>query len=127
MRIAMLSQIPSLWECLPGRVSVLATRHEKATTMDDAKLQIAHAPLDDPELPQDLDPDFYREALRHIARLTADRLLRERSALADIESRAKIPLGASPPARWYDGEQSIAGLRKPGSRDSGLPDRRVER
>ena len=59
----MLSQIPSLWECLPGRVSVLATRHEKATTMDDAKLQIAHAPLDDPELPQELDPDFYREAL----------------------------------------------------------------
>jgi hypothetical protein len=109
------------------RVSVLATRNEKATTMDDAKLQIAHAPLDDPELPEQLDPDFYREALLHIARLTADRLLRERSALADIERRAKIPLGASPPARWYDGEQSIAGQGKPGSRDSGLPDRRVER
>ena len=49
MRIAMLSQIPSLWECLPVRVSVgHATRHrpEEATTMDDAKLQIAHAPLD---------------------------------------------------------------------------------
>ncbi len=63
--------------------------------MDDAKLQIAHAPLDDPELPQQLDPDFYREALLHIARLTAERLLRERSALADIERRAKIPLGVA--------------------------------
>jgi hypothetical protein len=95
--------------------------------MDDANLQIGHAPLDDPELPQQLDPDFYREALLHIARLTAERLLRERSALDDIERRAKITLGASPPARWYDGEQSIAGQGKPGSRDSGLPDRRVER
>jgi hypothetical protein len=61
--------------------------------MDDAKLQIAHTPPADSE-PQ-LDPDFYREALLHIARLTADRLLRERSALADIERRAKIPLGVS--------------------------------
>ena len=95
--------------------------------MDDAKLQIAHAPLDDPKLPQDLDPDFYREALLHIARLTAARLLRERSALADVERRAKIPLGASPPVRWYDGEQSIAVQGQPGSWDSSLPDRRVER
>ena len=95
--------------------------------MDDAKLQIAHAPLDDPEPPEQPDPDFYREALLHIARLTADRLLRERSALADIERRAKIPLGAFPPARWYDGEQSIAGQRKSGSWDSGLADRRIER
>ena len=63
--------------------------------MDDAKLQIAHAPPDDPELPQDLDPDFYHEALRHIARLTTERLRRERSALADIERRAIIPLGQS--------------------------------
>jgi hypothetical protein len=63
--------------------------------MDDVKLQIAHAQLDDPELPQELDPDFYREALLHIERLTAERLLRERSALSDIERRAKIPLGAS--------------------------------
>ena len=61
--------------------------------MDDANLQTAHALLDDPTRPQDLDPDFYREALLHIARLTAGRLLRERSALADIERRAKIPLG----------------------------------
>ena len=67
--------------------------------MDDAKFQTAHAPLDDPERPQELDPDFYREALLHIARLTAARLLRERSALADIERRAKIPLGAS---TWSD-------------------------
>ena len=108
------------------RVSVLATRHEKATTMDDAKLQTARAPLDAPELPEQFDPDFYREALLHIARLTAARLVRERSALADIERRAKIPLGASPPARWCDGEQLIAGRRKPGSWDSGLPDRRVK-
>jgi hypothetical protein len=63
--------------------------------MDDAKLQITHAPLGDSELPEQLDPDFYREALLHIARLTADRLLRERSALADLERRAKIPLGAT--------------------------------
>jgi len=63
--------------------------------MDDAKLQVGHAPPDDPELPEQLDPDFYREALLHIARLTAERLLRERSALADIERRAQIPLGAS--------------------------------
>jgi hypothetical protein len=76
-------------------VCVLATRHEKATTMDDAKLQIAHAPLGEPELPEQVDPGFHREALLHIARLTADRLLRERSALADIERRAKIPLAAS--------------------------------
>jgi hypothetical protein len=60
--------------------------------MDDMKPQI-HAPLDDPELPQQLDPDFYRDALLHIAQLTAERLLRERSALDDIERRAKIPLG----------------------------------
>jgi hypothetical protein len=63
--------------------------------MDDAKPQIAHAPLDDPKLPQELDLEFYREARLHIARLTAERLLRERSALGDIERRAKIPLGAS--------------------------------
>ena len=95
--------------------------------MDDAKLQIDHAPLDGPDLPEQLDPDFYREALLHIARLTADRLLRERSILADIERRAKIPLGASPPARWNGGEQSIAGQGKPEPWHSGLPDRRVDR
>jgi hypothetical protein len=94
--------------------------------MDDAKLQIAHAPLDNPELPEQLDPDFYREALLHIARLTADRLLQERSALADLERRAKIPLGASPPVRWYDDEQSIAGQRKAWVAGRWLPDRRVE-
>ncbi len=63
--------------------------------MDDAKFKIAHAPLDEPELPDQVDPDFYREALLHIARLTADRVLRERSALADIERRAKIPIAGS--------------------------------
>jgi hypothetical protein len=63
--------------------------------MDDAKFQIAYATLDEPALPEQVDPDFYREALLHIARLTADRLLRERSALADIERRAKIPIAAS--------------------------------
>jgi hypothetical protein len=63
--------------------------------MDDAKFQIAYAPSDGPALPEQVDPDFYREALLHIARLTADRLLRERSALADIDRRAKIPIAAS--------------------------------
>jgi hypothetical protein len=77
-------------------VFVLATRLEKAATMDDVKLQIAHAPLDEPEIPEQVDTDFHREALLHIARLTADRLLRERSALADVERRAKIPLALSP-------------------------------
>jgi len=76
--------------------------------MDDAKLQIVSTPLS-PELPQELDPDFYREALLHIARLTAERLLRERSALADIERRAKIPLGASrSPDAITASERSIA-------------------
>jgi hypothetical protein len=93
--------------------------------MDDAKLQTPHAP-DDLELPERLEADFYREALLHIARLTADRLLRERSAFADLERRAKIPLGASPPTGWYDDEQSMAGQGKPASRDGGLPDRRIE-
>lgn len=95
MRIAMLSKIPSLWECLPAEYPHSPPDMKKAATMDDAKLQIANAPLDDPELPERLDPDFYREALLHIARLTAARLLRERSASADIERRAKIPLGPS--------------------------------
>jgi hypothetical protein len=58
--------------------------------MDDAKLR---TPLG-PELPQQLGPDFYREARLHIARLEAGRLCRER-LIADIERRAKIPLGAS--------------------------------
>ncbi len=62
--------------------------------MDDVKSQTAHARLDEPEIPEQVDTDFYREALLHIARLTADRLLRERSALADVERRAKIPLAA---------------------------------
>jgi|ERR1019366_615140 hypothetical protein len=79
------------------RVSVLATRPEKATTMDDAKTQIDSTPLDDPELPQQLDPDFYHEALLHIARLAAERLLQERGTSADIERRSKIPLGTSRP------------------------------
>ena len=59
--------------------------------MDDAK---PRTPLG-PELPQQLGPDFYREARLHIARLEAGRLCRERLTLADIERRAKIPLGAS--------------------------------
>jgi hypothetical protein len=62
--------------------------------MDDAKPQIVSTPLS-PELPQQLDTAFYREARLHIARLTAERLHRERSASADIEKRVKIPLGAS--------------------------------
>ncbi len=67
--------------------------------MGDAKLQIARTPLG-PDLPQQLDPDFYREVLLHIARLEVERLLRERSALDDIERRAKTPSG--------NGERSIA-------------------
>ncbi len=77
------------------------------------------------DLLQELDPDFYREARLHLAYLELQQLRRERAALADIERRAQIPLGASPPARRYDDEQSIAGQEKPGSGD-GLPDRRVE-
>jgi hypothetical protein len=59
--------------------------------MDDAK---PRTPLG-PELPQQFGPDFYREARLHITRLEAGRLCRERLTLADIERRAKIPLGAS--------------------------------
>ena len=62
--------------------------------MDDAKPQIVSTPLS-PELPQQFDPDFYREARLHIERLAAERLHREQSALDDIERRVKIPLGAS--------------------------------
>jgi hypothetical protein len=69
----------------------------KATAMDDAKLQNVSTPPDDSELPQQLDPDFYREALLHIARLAAERLLQERGTSADIERRSKIPLGTSRP------------------------------
>jgi hypothetical protein len=94
MRIAM-SAFRGLWKCLPGRVSVSPTNMKRHTTMDDAKLRTTHAPRVDPEPSQELDPEFYREALLHIARLTTERLLRERSALADIERRAKIPLMAS--------------------------------
>ena len=59
--------------------------------MDDAK---PRTPLG-AELPQQLGPDFYRDAQLHIARLEAGRLCRERLTLADIERRDKIPLGAS--------------------------------
>ena len=38
-----------------------------------------------------LDPDFYREARLHIARVELEQLRRERSAFADIERRVKIP------------------------------------
>jgi hypothetical protein len=47
------------------------------------------------ELLQKLDPDFYREARLHIARVELEQLRRERSAFADIERRVKIPLGKS--------------------------------
>ena len=59
--------------------------------MDDAN---PRTPLG-PELPQQLGPDFYRDARLHIERLEAGRLCRERLTLADIERRDKIPLGAS--------------------------------
>jgi hypothetical protein len=64
--------------------------------MDDRRPQIVCTPPS-PELPQQLDPEFYREALLHIARLAAERLLQERGTSADIESRSKIPLGTSRP------------------------------
>jgi len=44
------------------------------------------------ELLQELDPDFYREARLHIARVELKQLRRERSAFADIERRANISL-----------------------------------
>ncbi len=47
------------------------------------------------ELLQELDPDFYREARLHIARVELEQLRRERGAFADIERRAKIPLAKS--------------------------------
>ena len=62
--------------------------------MDDAKPQTVRTPPS-PELPREFDADFYREARLHIARLTAERLRREQSALDDIERRVKIILGVS--------------------------------
>lgn len=47
------------------------------------------------ELLQELEPDFYREARLHLARIELEQLRRERAALADIEKRAKMPLGTS--------------------------------
>ena len=64
---------------------------KRQATMDDAKPRTPPGP----ELPQQLGPDFYREARLHIARLEAERLCRERLTLGDIERMAKIPLGAS--------------------------------
>jgi DNA replication initiation complex subunit (GINS family) len=58
------------------------------------------------ELLQELDPDFYREARLHIARVELKQLRRERSAVADIERRAKIPLSR------YSGAQSIIDPRR---------------
>jgi hypothetical protein len=45
------------------------------------------------ELLKDLDPDFYREARLHMAHVELEHLRRERLSLAEIERRAKIPLG----------------------------------
>jgi hypothetical protein len=47
------------------------------------------------DLLQELDPDFYREARLHLARIELEQLRRERAELADIERRCKIPLGSS--------------------------------
>ena len=91
--------------------------------MDDAK---PGTPLG-PELPQQLGPDLYREARLHIARLEAERSCRERLTLADIEKRAKIPLGAicapdairraidrghshCPEIRRHDKQEAVAGV-----------------
>jgi hypothetical protein len=49
------------------------------------------------ELLKELDPDFYREARLHMAHVELEHLRRERSSLAEVERRAKIPLGKSRP------------------------------
>ena len=54
-----------------------------------------------------LDPDFYREARLHIARVQLAQLLREREAWVDIERRSKIPLGHPRSAAAISGAQSI--------------------
>ena len=50
------------------------------------------------ELLKELDPDFYREARLHMAHVELEHLRRERLSLAEIERRAKIPLGKARPA-----------------------------
>jgi hypothetical protein len=47
------------------------------------------------DLLQQLDLDYYRSALLLVARAELERLRQERSAITDVERRAKTPFGAS--------------------------------
>jgi hypothetical protein len=47
------------------------------------------------ELLQQLDLDYYRSALLHVARAELERLRQERSARADVERWSKFPFDAS--------------------------------
>jgi hypothetical protein len=53
---------------------------------------IAHIMQD---LLQQLDLEYYRSALLLVARAELERLRQERSAVTDVERRAKTPFGAS--------------------------------
>jgi hypothetical protein len=48
---------------------------------------------------QQLDLDYYRSALLHVARAELERLRQERSAGTDVERWSKSPFGASPATR----------------------------
>jgi hypothetical protein len=50
------------------------------------------------DLLQQLDLDYYRSALLHVARAELERLRQERSAGTDVERWSKSPFGASPAA-----------------------------
>jgi hypothetical protein len=47
------------------------------------------------ELLQQVDPDYYRSARLLIVRAELEQLRQERSALADVERRSKVPLEMS--------------------------------
>jgi hypothetical protein len=47
------------------------------------------------DLLQQLDLDYYRSALLHVARAELERLRQERSAGTDVERWSKSPFGAS--------------------------------
>jgi hypothetical protein len=51
------------------------------------------------DLLQQLDLDYYRSALLHVARAELERLRHERSAGTDVERWSKSPFGASPTAK----------------------------
>jgi hypothetical protein len=49
---------------------------------------------------QQLDLDYYRSALLHVARAELERLRQERSAGTNVERWSQSPLGTSPTAEW---------------------------